>query len=360
MSVSTAIGRVSRALQCLLEDGMLPRTTVTLLGLDEPGGQRINLFLYRIQQSPCLRNADWRLRPDAPGQLAPPPLSLNLFYLMTAYAGNDTEDSTSTAHELLGEAMRVFHQHPVIPASAFADPDKIELGEDLQLMLRDLDAEELGHVWSAFSQPLRLSVLYEVSVVQLDPSADTWRPQAKPVRRTAVAPVRAPFAPPRIDRLEPARGTARTTVTFHGENLAGWHAWVKASGRQIAAELPPEGDKFAVRLPGDLPPGFHHLRIDVSHLFRGTFLFELLKPEIESHEPASGPAGTTVTFRSKHLDGWVIAVRLADAVVAEDLEPRDDTFQVEVPAELAAGPHELEVDFSEVFREVFPFEVVAP
>ena len=35
------------------------------------------------------------------------------------------------------------------------------------------------------------------------------------------------------------------------------------------------GDTFDVFLPVDLEPGFHEIRVDVSHVFRKTFFFEL-------------------------------------------------------------------------------------
>ena len=59
-------------------------TTVTLLAPDEISSSnlRINLFLYKVQENAFLRNMDWQLQPGTADTLMPPPVSLNLFYLI--------------------------------------------------------------------------------------------------------------------------------------------------------------------------------------------------------------------------------------------------------------------------------------
>src|SRR5262249_5781938 len=118
MSASTAIGMVSESLRNLLvgEMHLTPPVEVTILAPDEAGGdRRINLFLYKIHESSALKNLDWQVKRGEPTQLVPPPLSLTLFYLMTPYALNDQLTGNATAHEILGEAMRVFAEYPIVP-----------------------------------------------------------------------------------------------------------------------------------------------------------------------------------------------------------------------------------------------------
>src|SRR5262249_30887859 len=112
MSVSTALGSVSASLRNLLLGEMKLSTAVpvTILAPDEVGGdQRVNLFLYKVEENSFLKNLDWSLKPGDSSQLVPTPLSLNLYYLMTPYAKNDAQTGNATAHEILGEAMRVFY-----------------------------------------------------------------------------------------------------------------------------------------------------------------------------------------------------------------------------------------------------------
>jgi len=128
------------------------------------------------------------VKPGPVPTVSAPPLSLNLYYLLTAYAKNDPLTGNATAHELLGEAMRVFHERAVVPTGALA-PGLRDASERIKMMLISVEPDDIGRLWSTFSQPFRLSVMYEVSVVQLD--SDRERPVSKRVERTAVPSVRA-------------------------------------------------------------------------------------------------------------------------------------------------------------------------
>ena len=265
---------------------LTPKVPVTILAPDELGGdRRINLFLYKVQENPHLKNMDWQVKPGNPNQLVPPPLSLNLFYLMTAYAPKEgvTGDGSTgdiAAHQILGDAMRVFYENSIVPQDYLANDPAGGVGlkearEQIKITLNTLDLDELSRVWSTFTQPFRLSVLYEVSVVQLDVLPDSERPMAPRVRHIGPPIVRAPYRPPVVEGIEPTSGVAGTSVTVYGQNLAGWTAYVKVMGRRILEAPDLAGDAFEVALPDDLPPGFHEIRVDISHLCRRTFFFEV-------------------------------------------------------------------------------------
>jgi hypothetical protein len=275
MSASTAIGMVSESLRNVLvgEMTLTPAVNVTILAPDEPGGdRRINLFLYKVQENSALKNMDWQVKRGEPTQLVPPPLSLNLFYLLTAYAPNDNQAGNAAAHEILGEAMRTFYEHSIVPEAHLA-AGLIGAREHIKIMLNSLDLEELSTVWATFTQPFRLSALYEVSVVQLDSGGE--RPMAKRVRQIGVPDVQAPFVPPVVERLEPEGGPAGTAVTARGAHLAGWQAHVRVMGRPVLDGHALTDNTFTFTLPADLPPGFHEVRVDISHLYRRTFIFEV-------------------------------------------------------------------------------------
>ena len=194
MSASTAIGMVSESLRHLLVTKMTltPPVAVTVLAPDETGGdRRVNLFLYRILENSTLKNLDWHVKPGDVTRITPPPLSLNLYYLLTAYAQNDTLTGNATAHEMLGEAMRVFHEHAVVPTDTLVQGLR-GASEQIKIMLNPLEPDELGRLWSTFSQPFRLSVRYEISVVQLE--ARHERPVSPRVQRTGVPKVSLPGA----------------------------------------------------------------------------------------------------------------------------------------------------------------------
>jgi hypothetical protein len=289
MSASTAIGLVSESLRnLLLAEWTLPTAAnVTILAPDESGTDpRINLFLYKVMEHPHLANQEWQASRIAPGQLVPPPLSLNLFYLMTAYAANDAQTGNATAHMLLGEAMRIFAQHAIIPPGTDDEPILApglqEAREQVKIMFNPLDLDELSRVWSTFSQPFRLSVLYEVSVIQIDQSTDQVRPIPRRVEQIGVPEVRAPYRPPVVTALAPLRGPAGTELTLSGEGLTGWRPTVTLMGEPVAVDnddLDAEGrllgNSFQLEVPATLPAGLHEVRVDISHLFRRTFFFEV-------------------------------------------------------------------------------------
>lgn len=277
MSTSTAIGMVSESLRNLLVGEMIlsPPVNVTILAPDESGGdRRINLFLYKVQEHPALKNLDWQVKQGEPTQLVPPPLSLNLYYLMTSYAPNDALTGNSTAHEFLGDGMRVFYENPIVPEDYLVEGLK-DATEQIKIIQNSLDLEELSKVWSTFTEPFRLSVLYEVSVVQLDMLSESERTMAQRVRQIGVPDVHAPFNPPLVENMEPLSGPIGTVVTFHGKNLTGWRAYVTIMRQLILDGEELTEDLFTVTIPDDLPAGFHEIRVDISHLYRRTFFFEV-------------------------------------------------------------------------------------
>jgi Pvc16 N-terminal domain/IPT/TIG domain len=275
MSASTAIGMVSESLRNLLVTQMIltPPVAVTILAPDETGGdRRINLFLYRILENATLKNLDWQAKRSAPSRIVPPPLSLNLYYLMTPYAQNDSLTGNATAHEMLGEAMRVFHEHAVVPQTALVQGLR-DASEQIKIMLNPLDLDELGRVWSTFSQPFRLSVMYEVSVVQLELHSE--RPMSKRVQRTGVPDIRAPFRPPVVEQLTPLSGPVGARITVSGQHLAGWPASLSITGNRIIDSSTLTGDTMTATIPAGLAPGFHEIQVDIAHLHRRVFFFEV-------------------------------------------------------------------------------------
>ena len=276
MSASTAIGSVSASLQKLLREQMKldPAVNVTLLAPDESGAERrVNLFLYRVAENAFLKNQEAMISASDPTRVLPPPLSLDLFYLMTVYAPNDSDTGNAEAHHILGEAMRVLHDNSPIPR-AHLHEDLHDARERLQVAPHNPDAEELNHIWTTFSKPFRPSVLYQVSTVQLDgaPGPDVTVPQR--VRTIGIPDVGPPAKPPTIAEMTPAGGPPGSSVTFTGRNLAGRRVTVTFGAAPVDT-VSVDGDTITVTIPPGLLPGFYEIRVDVSSVFRRTFLFEV-------------------------------------------------------------------------------------
>ena len=193
---------------------------------------------------------------------------------MTPYAQNDPQTGNTTAHEILGEAMRVFYENSVIPQN-YLEPDLKTAREEFRIVYNALDPEELSRLWTTFAQPFRLSVRYQISTVQLDKSPAQEKPLPKRVRTIGVPGVEAPFRPPVVLDMAPASGPVGTPVTFTGQNLSGWRATVLVGDQTVLTDQGLMRQHVQCDHSGGHEPGFYDIRVDVSHLFRRTFLFEV-------------------------------------------------------------------------------------
>lgn len=130
---------------------------------------QINLFLYQTVVSAALSNQDLPFQ-VRPGETAPPPLALNLHFLLTAWGGETDDDALS--HRVLGAAMVVLHSHPVLGRkeieNALTDNDLHRQFERVRITALPTSVEDLSKLWTMFQTPYRLSAAYEATVVLLD------------------------------------------------------------------------------------------------------------------------------------------------------------------------------------------------
>ncbi|HSS48477.1 MAG TPA: Pvc16 family protein [Thermoanaerobaculia bacterium] len=177
MSNDLAIAAATATLQQLLLQQLKKKAArVDLLSPDNAGkatGDRVNLFLYQTSLDAAWRNQDVPGRAK-PGETAGPPLPLNLYYLLTAFSADPENELKSQS--LFGEAMRIFHDHPVLGAEEIRNATAIPLpGSDLdqqveriRIVFQALSTEEIWRLWAAFQTPYRLSAAYQVSVVLIE------------------------------------------------------------------------------------------------------------------------------------------------------------------------------------------------
>jgi hypothetical protein len=188
MSNALAITATTLTLQSILQKGILSDpndtdlndTTVTILPPDKARGNsnanQLNLFLYQI-----LPNAAWRNQniPSQvkPGETGTPPLALTLHYLLTAF-GKDNDTTLPYGHHLLGKAMSILYDHPLLgadeiraaTAAAFPASDLDQQVERIRITLQPMSLEEISKLWTGLVTQYRLSVGYEVSVALIDSS----------------------------------------------------------------------------------------------------------------------------------------------------------------------------------------------
>lgn len=189
MSNPLAIAAVTATLRNLLiegfsADGFDDNVNVTTQSLDKARGtntnlgSQVNLFLYQTQISAAWRNM------DMPGQVKPgesgfAPLALNLYYLLTAY-GPDNDDVSLLGHQLLGRAMSILHDHPILDAAqieaALPLNDLHRQLERVRIIPQSLSVEDISKLWMTFQTQYRTSTVYEVSVVLIESKRPTHTP----------------------------------------------------------------------------------------------------------------------------------------------------------------------------------------
>lgn len=291
MSRFVAIGSVSESLKALLEGEMQSGAAITVLAPDETSSEsrRVNIYLFKIKENSALRNANWELKPGTTDQLLPPPLPLNLHYMVTPYVAGEESFRQITAQKILGDAMRVLFENSIVPEK-YLDDELKDARERVQIIHHAPDMEELSRLWGTFSRPFRLSAIYEISVVQLDPLPARTYPMPPRVRQVGIPEVRAPYRPPVLTTMEPIASMPGESIRFRGANLAGWKVYAQIDDKNILDGFEIQNDSFEARLPDDIDPGFHEVRVDISHLFRRTFFVEILNAQPEG-QAASDPGG---------------------------------------------------------------------
>jgi hypothetical protein len=134
---------------------------------------QLNLFLYQV-----VANAAWR-NLDLPGQVrsgetAPPPLALNLHYVITAW-GRGENDNDAISHRVLAAAMSTLHDRGVLDGNdirnALPDNDLAEQIERVRVTPLPQSVDELSKLWTAFQANYRTSAAYEAAVVLIDSQA---------------------------------------------------------------------------------------------------------------------------------------------------------------------------------------------
>jgi hypothetical protein len=279
-----AIGGVSATLQSLLRDrmelptGMLRTDLQVSISTPQPEDDtqaaeptRVNLFLYRTTENAFLKN---QLIPGQghPSEYGHPPLSLVLHYLLTAYGATDDNGlvNETRAHFLLGSAMRVLFDFPVIteqlltvnsPATPILHVSLRGEFEQVKICLDPLSLEDISKIWTALTRPYRLSAAYTVSVVQIESRrlrtlpapvltrrihlAVSKRPQITNVYRTPVLPG---------EPIGDIRAHILQELTVEGKNLRAARTYVKLGTLEPIGVLPVSDSELRIVVPDNTYP----------------------------------------------------------------------------------------------------------
>jgi Pvc16 N-terminal domain len=231
-------------------------------GIRDP---QLNLFLYHAGIDGAWRNMDMPGR-VLPGESGNPPLPLNLYYLITAY-GEDTDDNAG--HRLLGAAMRVLHDHPLLGPrellTALPDSDLHRQVERVRITNQTLTLDEMSKLWTTFQTQYRVSTAYQVSVVLIESRRPVRTPPPVATRGSddtgpqSVPDLELPV--PTLTEVTPAAAQSGAEIVLTGHHLGGGPVRLRFTHRALPAPVfvgpPVTGGARELRaaLPASLPAG---------------------------------------------------------------------------------------------------------
>jgi hypothetical protein len=330
-----AVGGVTAVLKWLLTNDLTaagPSTVLTsasaitavspdLIEVGKNEEPQLNLFMYYVSLNPALRNLDLPSYDASGAQVSNPPLALNLHYLISAYGS--TQTAQLAAEILLGWAMKVFHDNPVVSPqtiqdalSAVAAQTSAEAKlvsastlagqfEHIRITPEALTTEEIYRLWPAFQAPYRPSSAFQVSVVVIQDT--TMVTSGPPVRHRRI--VALPLQSPVITAISPAMATAGQVLTITGTNFLGQAVTDTLVCFDNGDQVPPSvlrGDLLKVPLPGNLQAGTRMVRVQRQVTFPGEAKprpgftsspapFQLL-PTIQDASPVQATHGSSLTL----------------------------------------------------------------
>lgn len=167
----------SSVLGTITVSAIAPDVVESKYGISSASSPLVNLFLHQVTPNAAWRNIDFpSLASDGATRLKNPPLALDLHYLLTAYASEDTE-----AEALLGYAILLLHENPILPRAVINNAlatlsnntynnalkaagvaAQIEM---IKLAPATLGREEMAWLWTALKADYRPTFPFQASVV---------------------------------------------------------------------------------------------------------------------------------------------------------------------------------------------------
>jgi len=155
---------------------------------------QLSLYLFHVSPDKFQRNSPvtgpWA-DPAKTKTRVPPipyqPLSLDLYYLLTAYVSEP--GGYVKEQQAMSTALKCFHEKPIV---------KFPLGGGDQgefcLTMEVESADEVGRLWQAITSSLRLSVVYKASVIFIEPPTPPTLAKQPETINLAISPTTLPFA----------------------------------------------------------------------------------------------------------------------------------------------------------------------
>jgi hypothetical protein len=153
----------------------------------EPGCQ-LSFSLIRVTENRYQRNSP--LTGPRAQTIPFQPMSLDLYYLLTAFADKAYEQE----QQAMTIAMQFFYQTCIVHAPVSLPGIATPVNEEFTITMEVESTDEMSKLWQSITVPYRLSVMYRVSVVLLTPPAPPALAKPVLVSKTTLDPALFPFA----------------------------------------------------------------------------------------------------------------------------------------------------------------------
>jgi hypothetical protein len=251
--------------------------------------------MHQATPNAAWRNAAYPSRDASGRRIANAPLAVDLHYLLTAYSNADLQ-----AEVLLGYAMQLFHETPVLARDAIRTAlnppnapvaagnllpsvyqalrasDLADQYEQIKITPSVMNTEELSKLWTAIQSHYRPTAAYQVTVVLIESQQRTR--SSLPVLVRNIAPQSAMVAPiPEVEAVVyPAARIAAQLgddIELDGHDLDGaQHALLLTNTRLgLSRSITPAASVVASEvhftLPADpvnLPAGIHSAQLQLA------------------------------------------------------------------------------------------------
>lgn len=374
---NTVYNTPTSALGSVLVSAVAPDLVQSGTGTGANTQLRVNLFLHQVTPNGSWRNMGLpSLASDGMTRLQNPPLALDLHYLLTAYATEDTE-----AEALLGYAILMLHENPILarseirnvltslPASAPLSQALSASGladqiETIKIAPATLGREEMAWLWTALKADYRPTFPFQVSVVLMQRQFQSTI--ALPVLSRSFntqANGTAPSLQVQLPTGETAAVQGDTITVTGGTSLVGAGKIMLSNQRlgiQFTLQNPPTvaGDSITFGVPSD-PVNLPSAVYDVSVIFTDGSGKVLLIPHglpvsptiLSTPAPAAAanPAGTLVTLSCNpqvRTNQNVTLLMGSNAAPAQAFTAATGTLSFQFTPALVSGPYvaRLQVD----------------
>ena len=163
---------------------------VSLISLESPAEHQENtsdaallsVYLYRITEDPYMKNRG--TVEGTGGKIRKPPLSLDLYYLITPLLKAPRDQQI-----VLGKILQILYDHPTLEGPEL-DGSLAASGDVVRVVFNTVPLQEVSWVWQALETPYRLSVTYTVRVTLLDSTEE--QSQARIITRKNTYAGKAP------------------------------------------------------------------------------------------------------------------------------------------------------------------------